>query len=228
MRTSPSQLCTPLHEVSLANFYKLLLCSKRFKTVHVKAHWVEHQGCVSSLTLLPCKLGARIQNRQLSHQLVMEKKKEHLMYWSFLEQREQRTDSHLNRCSRDRKKVLWTVRLCGEVRLPSECGRVSLSGAEGEKGHSVQKEQDTQTHRDRFKKVICGWSRECVIGDEAGEEMYCLMWAGGKKGAKKTSQESVVNYCVLLWEFKRDIKSIYLVMLGSIRREGYNRKGTND
>ena len=140
------------------------------------------------------------------------------MYWNFLEQREQRTDSHLNRCSRDRKKVLWTVRLCGEVRLPSECGRVSLSGAEGEKGHSIQKEQDTQTHRDRFKKVICGWSRECVIGDEAGEEMYCLMWAGGKKGAKKTSQESVVNYCVLLWEFKRDIKSIYLVMPGSEMR----------
>ena len=57
--------------------------------------------------------------------------------WIFLEQREQRTDSHLNRWSQDRKKVLCAVRLSGGVRLLAASWQVSLPGVDGKKGHSV-------------------------------------------------------------------------------------------
>ena len=135
----------------------------------------------------------------LSFHLASEKKQVYLTCWSSPEQREQRTDSHLNRLSQDREKVLQAVRLSGEGRFPSECWRVSLPGVDGEKGHSVQKGRDIQTHTDRLKTALCGWSRECIIGDETGEETWCPVGTGGRKGLGKRLRKPSWIPTALFW-----------------------------
>lgn len=143
IRTILSHVCSPLHEVSLANFYKLLLCSKRFKPVFSQKHiWWNVRDNLSSLIPPPCRLGPKIQKRKSQLPSCDGEEKVYLIHWHFLEQREQRIGSHLTRLSQGRKKkVLWAVRLCGAVRFP--CTR--MLGAGGENCHCTQNRQDMGT-----------------------------------------------------------------------------------
>lgn len=120
----------------------------------------------------------------IRNSLAMEQKKVYLMHWSFHAKRTG-TASHLNRWSQDRKKVLQAAfRLYGEGRFLNAEGWV-LSAL------STQKTKPIPTYRDRSKEVLCGWSTEYVIEDEAREEMRCPMWRGRRKQAKKEARRWV-------------------------------------
>lgn len=161
-----SQLCPPFQEVSLASFYKLLLCSRRLQPGCAKVHLVECQEHRCLCPHLPVGQEPAFRLKSLSCHLGMEKKEVYLMYGSCWSQ-ENEEQAHISiDPPRTGKNMLWAVRLYGEVRFPSEGQKGSLPGAGEEKGHSVQRRQDTHTERDRLKKVLCSCSREYVIGNE--------------------------------------------------------------
>lgn len=116
------------------------------------------------------------------------------MYWRFLEQRKQEQphisidDLRTGNCAVSSRQTSW--RRGDSLWMPKGARACWRRG----KGQFLQKERDIQTYRGRFKKVLCGWSMECIIADGAGDEKWCPMWAGWRNGAMKRAEDESENF----------------------------------